>query len=161
MWSALQKPFPKASQEESCSVITGYSLQLYPMVCLEDCSEPSLLRTSFSELLLETEWGGIVFNANSFQSLFGFFCNQKLKSDLSRELVGHCDPGDQLQLRIMYLGYMWFGERGKLGFENKSSIVIYMQTISKNHLCSKFVKESKMWLSSLWWKANTQKHLIF
>lgn len=40
----------------------------------------------------------------AFRGCFGFFYNQKLKSDLSRELVAHCDPGDQLQLRIMYLG---------------------------------------------------------
>lgn len=85
----------------------------------------------------------IVFNANSFQDLFGFFTiknwNQIYQCNI---IVGHCDAGDQLQLRIMYLGCIWFGEWGKLGFENKSSIVIYMQTISMNDLCSTFVNES-------------------
>lgn len=110
-----------------------------PWFASEDCTEPSLLWTSSSEFLLETEQ-----DTSSFQYkyLSGYFYNQKLKSDLSSELVAHCDPGDQLQLRIMYLGCTWFGEWGNLGFENKSSIVIYMQTISMNDLCSTFVSES-------------------
>lgn len=104
-------------------------------------SYPCYGHPSVSFFLKENEVQ-IVFNANSFKGFFGYFCNRKLKSDLSRKLVGRCDLGDQLQLRIMCLGYTWFGEQGKLGSEHKSSIVIYMQTISMNHLCGTFVNES-------------------
>jgi len=33
MRSAVQKPFPKASQDEDSSVIVGYNLKSYSIVC--------------------------------------------------------------------------------------------------------------------------------
>lgn len=63
---------------------------------------------------------------------------------VKRLLIGHCDPGDELQLRIVYVVYVWSGKWGGRGFENRSSIVSYMQTISMNNLWRTCINESKM-----------------
>lgn len=70
MWSAVGKPFPKTSQDKSCSAITGCSTRPSPMVCLWGLDSASLLWTLSSGLLLAAEWGVNCFHCKEVSRLF-------------------------------------------------------------------------------------------
>jgi len=81
------------------------------------------------------EWG-----VNNFhhKQLSGFFCAIKSWNQIYHEnslfATVTQETSYSSELRIWDV---WFGEWGGLGFENRNSVVIYVQTISMNHLCSK------------------------